>query len=274
MKKIVFFLLLLAVPFVRTAAQNDDSDRDGKSRRTARREVVVLGSEIVRDTTGSKSSRHLKTYEIIPKGEWAVGTSIAYANLSSDNSEFMLLLDGMNASASIFRATPYVSWAYHRNQTIGVKFQYTSANGALDSGTLDLLNEGLSFDVSNLGAKAHTFSAGVCHRSFVGLDKRGIVGLVFDFTLGYGRSRTQFFLGDTAEDKYTINNKVKLAFSPGVIFFPMNFISVHLGLSVADVTYNMVDVYDGGHKAGERDFWRAQARLNLLDLNFGLSVHL
>lgn len=263
-KMFILTLSLAALFMMPAGAQSLSSGKKEKQ------PPIVMGKEIVRDSV--KASRNLKTYEIAPKGEWQVGLQGMYLNLSSDNSEYMLLLSGIDAKASMFRVTPLVSYTYMTNQSVGLKLQYTQIDGMVDAATLDLLNDGLSFGVNNVNAHMRTFSAAVYHRSYIGLDNRGRVGLIYDFTLGYSRGRSVMGIGDPG-DSYSLNNQFKLTFSPGFVFFAMDNVSAHVTLSVADLSYNNVRAYSGGSLSGTRDFWRAQLKLNALDLNFGLAFH-
>lgn len=256
--------LVLLIPAQYAGAQEAKSKKPKKP-------TVVLGTHIPKDTT-KFSSRSLKVYEIVPKGEWQIGGSVAYADLSSDDSEFMLLVDGASASASVLRLAPYLSYAYKSNQSVGVRFNYTAANCALDQATLDLLGN-LELAVNDINVKARTIGASVYNRSYVGLDRRGRVGLFMDVALGYSRTKSVFAMGNPS-DAYTMNRKISLSFAPGVTFFPMNNVSCFLSLSLADASYNMTRGYSGGEVTGTRDFFRIQAKLNLLAVNFGLAVHL
>ena len=53
----------------------------------------------------------------------------------------------------------------------------------------------------------------------------------------------------------------------------MNNVSVQASLCFADLSYNYVKAYQEGLVAGTRHAWKAQASLNILDVNFGLTIH-
>lgn len=256
--------LLLAVCLMFMAAVSATGKTD-----SAKKETVVLGSEIMpKDTT--KKGR-FKNHLIAPKGEWQCGISVMYASFSSSDSEFMMLLQGMTADASLLRLAPEAAYTYTNNHAVGVRFQYTNINGALDAATADLLGN-FSMSVENISAKSSSLSASVYHRSFWGLDRRGRVGLFWDYILGYTRTNTTFSAGG-ASSPYTITNKVHLGFAPGLVYFPMNNVSVQASVCLADVSYNYVKTIENEVVTGSRQAWKAQASLNVLDLNFGLTIH-
>jgi hypothetical protein len=103
----------------------------------------------------------------------------------------------------------------------------------------------------------------------VGIDKQGRFGIFWDYVLGYTRSRTQL-----TSPSYSVKDKFSLSFAPGVIYFPMNNISIHASISIADLSYASTTVYENSEVVGTHQGWRAQAGLNLMNLNFGLTLHL
>lgn len=232
--------------------------------------TIVLGKEIMpKDTTRQyRFTNHL----IVPKGSWQCGISVMYADFSSDNTEYMLMLQGLNADASMLRLAPEAAYAYSDNHAVGAKFQYTNLNGMMDSATADLLGN-FSMTLENISAVSRSMSGSVFHRTYVGLDNHGRVGIFWDYILGVSRTRTQFAVTEPS-DAYSLTKKIHLAFAPGIVYFPMNNVSVQVGISLADLSYSNVAAYQDGQLVGERHAWKALASLNLLGLNFGLTVHL
>lgn len=237
--------------------------------RDERRSIVVLGEEIV---PKDSSERRFKNHLIAPKGEWQCGLSVMYADFSSSDSEYMLLLQGLNANASMLRLVPEAAYTYTKNHAIGVKFQYTNMRGMLDSVTADLLGN-LSMPFENVSALSRAMSGSIYQRTYFGLDKQGRVGLFWDYILGYSRTKTQFSL-DKPTSAYSIKQKYHIGFAPGIVYFPMNNVSIQAGICIADFSYNRVNAYEDGQIVGTRAAWKARASLNLLDLNFGITIHL
>ena len=245
-------LMLMAA--VSAFAQNEGGD------------TVVLGKEI-----GTNESR-FKNRLIAPKGEFQVGLSALYADFSSKDFDYMLLLQGIDASASLYKVAPEVSYTFADNHAVGLRFQYTTSKGVVDSATADLLGN-FSMAVDDVKARSSSMGASVYQRTYVGLDKFGRVGLFWDYILGVAGTRSQFFTGEVSE-AYTLKKKYHLGFAPGIVFFPMNNISVQASICLADVSYSDVTAYEGDAVVGRRNAWKAQASLNILDLNFGLTIHL
>ena len=229
---------------------------------------VVLGSEIMpKDTT---KTRRFKNHLIAPKGEWQCGLAVMYADFDSSNSDYMLVMQGLTARASMLRIAPEAAYTFKENHAIGMRFQYTKAGGMLDGLTADLLGN-MSLPVENIGASSLSMGASIFQRTYVGVDKRGRFGIFWDYVLGYTRSKTQVAANDGT---YSLKEKGHLGISPGLVYFPMNNISVQACISLAELSYNKVSAYESGVVAGTRTAWKAQASLNVLNLNFGLTIHL
>ncbi len=234
-----------------------------------KRVPLVMGKRLSRDTT-LFSRRSLKSHLIIPKNDWQIGMSAAYMNLSSDNSELLLLLDNTNTYLSLARISINGAYAYSNNHAVGLRIRYTNGNCNVDASTLDLLGN-FTYELKDVHAKTISYGGEVFNRSYVGLDDRGRIGVFLDTSLGYTRSRMDIAMGSA---NYTITNKISLALSPGVVYFPMNTISVFAYLSLADISYNNSRGYKEGVLSGVKNSFRAQARIDLLAINFGLTVHL
>jgi hypothetical protein len=209
---------------------------------------------------------------IAPKGEWQCGLSVMYADFNSANSDYMLLLQGLGARASMLRIAPQAAYTFKNNHSVGVKFNYTKVGGMLDSATADLLGN-LSLSVSDVNATTNAMGGSVFQRTYVGIDKQGRFGIFWDYILGYTRSKTQFATGESASS-HTLKEKGSLAFAPGIIYFPMNNVSIQANISIIDLSYSSTTAYENGNAVGTHKGWKAQAGLNLLNLNFGLTIHL
>ena len=231
---------------------------------------IVLGEELVpRDT--SKVHR-FKNHLIAPKGEWQCGLSVMYADFSSSDSDYMLMLQGVDASASMLRLSPEAAYTFASNHAVGARFQYTNINGMVDTATADLLGN-LSMTLENINTYSRSISGCVFQRTYVGLDRYGRVGIFWDYVLGYTRTKSQFMIGE-GNPAFSIKNKIHLGFCPGIVYFPMNNVSVQASISLADLSYSMFSAYGADGCVGKRHAWKTQARLNVLNISFGHTVHL
>lgn len=255
----IFMACILVMSAVPALGQTDGGE-----------ETIVLGAEIT-PKDPAKQKRFTNRL-IAPKGEWQCGMSVMYADFNSANSDYMLMLQGLNLRASMLKITPEAAYSFKDNHAVGVKFNYLKFGGMLDSATADLLGN-MSLSVSDINAATNSMGGSVFQRTYIGIDKQGRFGIFWDYILGYTRAKTQFASGE-ASNSHTVKEKVYLAFSPGVIYFPMNNVSIHANISIADVSYATTKAYQNGNEVGMHKGWKAQAGLNLLNLSFGLAIHL
>ena len=255
----IFMACILVMSAVPALGQTDSGE-----------ETIVLGAEITPKDPAKQ--KRLTNRLIAPKGEWQCGMSVMYADFNSANSDYMLMLQGLDLRASMLKITPEAAYTFKNNHAVGVKFNYLKFGGMLDSATADLLGN-MSLSVSDINAATNSMGGSVFQRTYIGIDKQGRFGIFWDYILGYTRAKTQFASGE-ASNSHTVKEKVYLAFSPGVIYFPMNNVSIHANISIADVSYATTKAYQNGNQVGMHKGWKAQAGLNLLNLSFGLAIHL
>lgn len=222
--------------------------------------------------TDSIHRRRLTSYTIIPRGDWQIGMAASYMNISTDNSDYLLILDGTSANASIINISLQGGYSYIDNQSAGMRFKYSTGNCHIDASTLDLLGN-FTLDVENIRSKYLSYSAYLFNRSYIGLDRLARVGFFIDAALGYVRSRTDIFAQEV-HSSYSTNDKLSLVLSPGIVYFPMNSVSIYASVSLADISYNHSKGFKDGVFVGDRHFFKAQSKLNLLALSFGITVHL
>lgn len=256
----LFAVCILTFAAVPVSAQSSEEKSD----------TLSLGDELRR--RNPERQRRITRRLIIPKGDWQTGLSVMYSDFNAANSDYMLLLEGMDAKASMFRIAPEASIAVANNHALGVRFSYMRLAGGLDAASLDLLGN-LSLSVSNVNAISNSMGGSIYKRTYVGIDRQGRFGLFWDYILGYTRSKTQFSLSEDSTS-HTMKEKYGFAFAPGVIYFPMNNVSIHANISIIDVSYSNTKAYVNDDFVGEREKRAANATLNLLNLSFGLAIHL
>ena len=265
MKKIASIILLVASMLIVTESS--------AQKHKYNREPIRLGAEINKKDSLSKR-RNLSQHLIIPKGEWQLGMQVSHVSLSSANSEYMLLLKNIDANGAITKIAPFFAYAYHDNRSIGLRFQYTTASGDIEQGDLDLLSDDLNFHVEDIRAGMTSYQSAIYHRSYIGLDDKGRIGLFGDIMLGYTNSKTEFMYNEKTANAYAKSNQLKLSLHPGIVVFAMNNISTHVSMGIGGVSYNKTKYMKDGEVVGTREFSKANFKIDLLDISIGLSIHL
>lgn len=201
-----------------------------------------------------------------PKGEWSVGAQITALSLGADDGNVMMVLRDVNNSSSLKRFSLQGTYNYCNNMAVGLRLTYMRLDEKLDGITLDLLNEGLQFSLSDIQAATSTFRVSAFNRFYYPIDKRGLFGLFCDLSLSYAYNTTQTKLLDTGT---IYSNKISLGFAPGLQVFVMNNVSLGVSLGLADISYTSAR----SNEKGTRSAFGARGRLNLADLNFGINIH-
>lgn len=233
-------------------------------------------SRIIRvPAEGRRVDRGIFQYLFIPKGGWIAGAQLSYAYFSSSDSEYLLLVNGLNASGSVTRVTPFIGYFYHRNQCLGVQFAYRHLRGDIDSADIKFGdNDDYSFSLTGVHLLQRTYSAAMFHRAYIGLEPKGRFALYNETRIEFSFGRTQFSYDENYTDMYTRNRQTSVTFHPGLAVFVMNNMSIHASIGVGGVHFNSARIHDGGRVVGKRSSVLADFRLNLTDITVGMTLHL
>ena len=104
--------------------------------------------------------REINKIKFAYAGEIALGLTVSYGTLSSDDTDYLLILDNLNLNGSIFTINPSVGYFFKDNMSAGVRFGYTNINGTLDTGNFNL---GEQNDVNLAFKNLHLQSLSLIH---------------------------------------------------------------------------------------------------------------
>lgn len=222
--------------------------------------------------------REINKIKFAYAGEIALGLTVSYGTLSSDDTDFLLILDNLNLSGSIFTINPSVGYFFKDNLCAGVRFGYSNINGTLDTGNF---NPGKQNDVNlafkNLHLQSSALSIGLYFRSYAGLDSKGHFGLFgeVDLSMKTGNSEFTYETEGILKTTFSDDLKLSLGFNPGlaVYIFPNVCSTVSFGLG--GIEYSKTKQKDAeGNEIGQRTSSKMRFRLNLLNIRIGVTVHL
>ena len=212
------------------------------------------------------------------KGEVMLGLTASYGTITSEDTDFWIIVDNIDAGGTTATVKPFFGYFYRDNNCVGVRFGYNYVHGKLGNVDLDLGDKNdISFSVSDMNLSTESFSVGVFHRSYAGLDPKGRFGLFAELELAYSTGKTRFNYMSGEETKYTRsdNRKLKLSFNPGVAVYIFPNVCGTLSFGLGGVQYASVKQFDGaGAEVGKRTASKMRFRLNLADINIGMIVHL
>ena len=215
------------------------------------------------------------------KGEWMCGVSASYGTLTSGDSDIALILDNLNLGGSVISVKPYFGCFYRNNLSIGARFGYTHMKGHFDNANIDLSNfiNGIEFSTEGIGLNylSNAYSFAIFHRAYVPLDKRGRFGVFGELELegSYGRSNFGFMYNDMWHTSISDTYKVSFNFNPGVAAYVFPNVCATISFGLGGLQYTHVKQFDDNMQvSGTRDFSKLRFRLNIAEINIGITVHL
>lgn len=215
------------------------------------------------------------------KSEWICGVTASYGTLTSDDSDIALILENLNLGGSIVTVKPYFGYLYRDNFALGARFGYTRMAGYFDNVSVNLGNfiNDIDFATEGLGLNymSNAYSFALFHRAYVPLDRRGRFGVFGELELegSYGRSEFGFMFNNTWHTSISDNYKVRFNFNPGVAAYVFPNVCATVSFGLGGLQYNHIKQFDSDmNVTGSRDFSKLRFRLNIAEINIGVTVHL
>lgn len=236
--------------------------------------ISALGLEAAERDSLSVSEKRGPDRLFMPKGDFSAGVQFFYADLTSTDSEYLMLIQHLDADGSMLTLASYCDYTYKDNRSLGLRAKYSSAQGGVSNADFSMLSDDLALSLSDIRADSRTIQAEVFHRAYAALDRKSRIGVFTEVSLGYSRTRTSFSYNEESLDSYSTADKLRLAVHPGLMIFVTNSVSTHVSIGIGGATYNHIDYYKDGEVVGTRDFSKVRFMLDVLDISFGLSFHI
>lgn len=275
MKKII---TLLAIAFVaQTAtAQTAYGVTAPLSERT-----VQADSAITRQKPTIKRNRidrEINKNQFSFKGETMLGLTASYGTISSEDSDIGLILDDIKLKGSVVTVKPFVGYMYRDNNCIGLRLGYSHIMGNLGNATLDLgESNDIAVSVGNMRYTNNAYSFGIYHRTYFALDPKGRFGVFGEFELmgSVGSMEFSYLADDTWKTSVSDIYKCDFSFNPGVAVYIFPNVCASISFGLGGLRYTHTKQYDGEHNyTGKRNYSKMKFRLNIADINFGVTLHL
>jgi hypothetical protein len=215
------------------------------------------------------------------KGEWICGISASYGTLTTDDTTLALLVDNLKLGGSIVSVKPYFGYFYRNNLAIGARFGYTHMGGHFDNADVDLsdfIND-MNFGTGGIkvGYLSNAYSFSIFHRPYVPIDKRGRFGVFGELELEgqYGRSNFKFHMNEEWHSSISDTYKAKFNFNPGIAAYIFPNVCATISFGLGGLQYTHIKQFDAQmNTTGTRDFSKLAFRLNIAEINIGVTVHL
>lgn len=267
-----YILLLIAAAFSLSAVYAQDVELTSLAQDSVEQRGRFL-------PTRQRIDRNIDKNKFVYKGEYMLGLTASYGNLKSQDADIMLLLDNLNIGLRSATVKPFFAYSYRDNLAAGIRFGYELISGELGSADVNI---GLFGDIDNIGIsnvqlRNENFMWSAFHRNYIGLDRRGIVGVIMEgeLLIKTGTTTLMTGAGDELTRSDSRNFGAQLNFNPGlgVYVFPQVCLTVTVG--VGGLYYNNVRQFDlEGNVIGRRDRSGLSFKLNIADIQIGLVAHL
>ncbi len=235
--------------------------------------VVSFGPEDIIRTKGiGRYDRGIINYRFIPKGKWVGGLTASYVNFDSDDSRLLFsLIDGFDAHLRTLSIKPFVGYAFRNNTVLGVKMGYNHTVGNL--GNIGIQIDDLDVTMKDMRYTEDLYSIAAFHRSYVGVDLARRFGVFNETYLGFNTGTSRFSRGLDAEIQLTDTNvyELHLGITPGVAVFITENISTELSFGVAGFKMRWENQKNNEGESGSRRKSGADFKINLLNINIGIT---
>ena len=235
--------------------------------------MPVDSSRIIYTKPVGRYDRGITNYRFIPKNKWIGGVTVSVFNFESDNSRLLFsLLKDIDLNLRTLSVKPFVGYAIKDNTVVGLKFGYSRISGGIDNLALNI--EDLDIALKDIKYTDDSYSFSLFHRSYIGLDPKGLFGLFNETTLGYSTGSTRFSRGADETLKYTDTSisQLKVGINPGITIFITPNVGAEVSFGVAGFTYNWEKQKKSSGETGKRTNSGANFKINLFNINIGLTV--
>ncbi len=143
---------LVATPDVQPVAVTVRYPENSKSVRLSQREKRSRKDRFL--PVRRRMDREIDKIKYVYQGEMITGLTASYGTLSSEDTDFLVILDNIDADGTIASVKPYFGYFYRNNRCIGVRFGYTYVDAKLNGARLDLgESNDVAFDLPYVGVK-------------------------------------------------------------------------------------------------------------------------
>lgn len=285
----ICFILLSCLGCLQVKAQTVDSVSVMQGDSTVRYKFVVVhdtvyvpipeakmpvdSSRIIFEKPVGRYDRGITNFRFIPKHKWIGGITVSVFNFETDNSRLLFsLLKDIDFNLRAMSVYPFVGYAVKDNMVLGLKFGYSRISGGI--GNLALNVEDLDISLKDIKYTDDSYLFSVFHRSYIGLDGKGLFGLFNETTLGYNTGSSRFSRGADDTLKYTDStiNQLHVGINPGIAIFIMPNVGAEVSFGVAGFTYNWEKQKKSTGETGKRTNSGANFKINLFNINIGITV--
>ncbi len=240
--------------------------------------ITLAQPDSIKGSTEMKRKRYkrgLKNYLFIPKKEWIAGLTVSYGEFDMKDNTLLIYLNDLNLKGNITTLNPFVGYFIRDNQCVGIKLGYNHLSANIDNIDINI-SEDMQFHLNNMRYIGETFSAAIFHRSYIGVDKGKRFGFFNETELALSSGTSRFIRTgeEHLKNTKTTTSEIKLGLNPGACVFIMNNVSASVSFGVAGLRYGTIKQSTNGEEMGYRRSSSADFKINLLNINIGMCLHI
>ena len=179
----------------------------------------------------------------------------------------------LDFEARTINVAPFIGYFFKDNQVVGVKLGYKHTDGHLGNVSFKI-DDDVNFTLKELKLKEELYNCTFFHSSYIGLDPGKRFGLFNETNLRLGFGHSEFTRGSGESLKNTKTNifEAQLGINPGVAVFIMQNVSVECSVGVIGLKYRKESQVNNLGEKGSRTNGGANFKINLFDINLGLTI--
>lgn len=272
MLKRILYTLLINICCIASMQAADKYRSASDSIRNVRDSLQRVNPDVLKTKPIGRYDRGIINYRFIPKGHKIFGITASYSNYDSNDSKMFNLLEDLNYYGKTIRVNPFAGYFYKDNLMLGVKLGYTQTIAQLDN--IGLAIEDLDFSLSDMRLSETMYSGTIFHRSYVGLDAGKRFGLFNETNLAFSTGNSSFTRIADNEPVVTETSitEMRLGINPGISVFIMQNVAAEFSFGVAGLTYRHEKQTINQVDSGSRKNSGANFKINLMNINIGVTV--
>ncbi|MBR2976025.1 MAG: hypothetical protein IKC57_04200 [Alistipes sp.] len=280
MKRFILFVAAVALSLTTAMAQSDNIAVATKEQMTQNEATAKPKRDKSQRflPTSRRIDRNIDRNKFLYRGEVMLGLTASYGTMNAADADLLMVLDDINFGLNRLTVRPFVAYAYRDNRAVGLRFGYEMMRGELGNIALDLGSiADIGFSLSGLGIDNESYSWALFHRNYMGLDRRGIVGVIFESELlvRTGTSSISMTNGEDISVSKSRNLAARLNFNPGLAVYVFPEVCVTVTVGIGGLYYTTVRQEDINNlELGRRDRSGLKFKFNIADIQIGIVAHL
>lgn len=218
--------------------------------------------------------RNLEQITFVPKGQWITGVSVSYSQSSMDNYQF-LIVEGINGDSYQFKLSPMAMYAFKDNMAAGGRLSYQRQSMRLNSADI-IIDSETDYDIDHVYSISHEYFGTAVMRNYIGLGSNRRFGLFSELQLqiGGGQSKLTNHEGRDLTGTYSRSFSMDIGIAPGFVMFLNNYSAVEVNVGLLGFGYDHTRSVTDQIKVAKLNVQRANFKINLFSITFGVTFYL